>query len=362
MRIVQLNPVKKGCQNPEVSIRCDSSFLLCKGSYNEKYCTLEQIGKGAFGCVKTAFRRSDRKLVVTKFIKRSKVFEENWVSDGILGQKVPLEISLLSSLDHPNIVRFIDVHENEDYLQLVMERHGAGMDLFEFLDRRPKIDEPLASYIFRQVVSAISYLHNERGLLHRDIKDENVIINEEFRVKLIDFGSVAPIPKDGWLYSTFYGTVEYCSPEVLNGNCYQGPELEMWTMGILLYVMIFNENPFYGVEETLQCQIKPPFVVSPPCLQLIKKLLAKNPKDRMDLRTLQDNQWVTQKVSVSKYSFRDVVQCSEEELHPNQYYPEPASKTDDNLISSLISTDSNIVENVEASVNSLSDSLLHILD
>ena len=85
----------------------------------------------------------------------------------------------------------------------------------------------------------------------------------------------------------------------------------MWTMGILLYVMIFNENPFYGVEETLQCQIKPPFVVSPPCLQLIKKLLAKNPKDRMDLRTLQDNQWVTQKVSVSKYSFRDVVQCSE---------------------------------------------------
>ena len=87
------------------------------------------------------------------------MFEENWVSDGILGQKVPLEISLLSSLDHPNIVRFIDVHENEDYLQLVMERHGAGMDLFEFLDRRPKIDEPLASYIFRQVHKKLHILY-----------------------------------------------------------------------------------------------------------------------------------------------------------------------------------------------------------
>ena len=89
--------------------------------------------------------------VVTKFIKRSKVFEENWVTDNVLGKRVPLEISLLSTLDHPNIVRFLDVHENDDYLQLVMERHGAGMDLFEFLDRKPKMDEALASYIFRQV-------------------------------------------------------------------------------------------------------------------------------------------------------------------------------------------------------------------
>ena len=67
------------------------------------------------------------------------------------GMRVPLEISLLSTLEHPNIVQVLDVHENEEYLQLVMQRHGAGMDLFEFLDRRPKMDEPLASYIFRQV-------------------------------------------------------------------------------------------------------------------------------------------------------------------------------------------------------------------
>jgi len=364
---------KKGLvpqQDQNISVRSDSSFLLCKGSYNEQYCTLEQIGKGAFGCVKTAFRRSDRRMVVTKFIKRSKVFEENWVTDTVLGMRVPLEISLLNTLNHPNIVQVLDVHENEEYLQLVMQRHGAGMDLFEFLDRRPKMDEPLASHIFRQVVCAIEYLHKERGLLHRDIKDENVIINEHFHVKLIDFGSVAAIPSDNWLYSTFYGTVEYCSPEVLNGNCYNGRELEMWTLGILLYVMIFNENPFYGVDETLQCQLKPPFEISPLCLELIKALLEKDPQKRMRLEELASHQWVTQSVEIENYSFRDVVHCSDDELHPIQYYPEPPSKSDNKLISSLLSTDSDRVLEIEessiaavkASANSLSDSLLHILD
>ena len=92
---------------------------------------------------------------VTKFIQKSKVYEENWVSDTLLNMRVPLEISLLSTLNHPNIINVLDVHENEEYLQLVMEKHGSGMDLFEFLARRPTLDEPLASYIYRQVLIRI---------------------------------------------------------------------------------------------------------------------------------------------------------------------------------------------------------------
>ncbi len=162
MRIQQLNHVKNVKNDVSIAseTRADSSFAMCQGSYNEKFCTLEQIGTGAFGYVKTAFRRSDRRMVVTKFIKRSKVFEENWVNDSVLNMRVPLEISILSTLDHPNIVRVLDVHENEDFLQLVMERHGAGMDLFEFLERRPKMDEALCSFIFRQVWNHFSFFPN----------------------------------------------------------------------------------------------------------------------------------------------------------------------------------------------------------
>ena len=84
----------------------------------------------------------------------------------------------------------------------------------------------------------------------------------------------------------------------------------MWTLGILLYVMIFNENPFYGVEETLKCQLKPPFATSPVCMELIKKLLEKDPHRRMKLDQLANHEWMTQIIEIANYNFRDVVHCS----------------------------------------------------
>ncbi len=143
---------------------------------------------------------------------------------------------------------------------MVTEKHGCGMDLFEFIDRQPRIDECLSSYIFRQLVSALSYLHS-KNIVHRDIKDENIVINESFHIKLIDFGSAAYM-SNGKKFATFCGTLDYCSPEVLLGNKYNGPELDCWTMGIVLYTLVFSENPFFDADETIECMLKPPFKVS----------------------------------------------------------------------------------------------------
>lgn len=133
----------------------------------------------------------------------------------VLGEdkkEIPMEVYLLSMVKHPNIVTVLDVFENEKFFQMVMQRHGSGMDLFEFIDRRPMMDEQLGCYIFRQIANAIDYLHS-LNILHRDIKDENIIIDQHFQVKLIDFGS-ATFMEEGKLFATFYGTTEYCSPEV----------------------------------------------------------------------------------------------------------------------------------------------------
>ncbi|XP_033105497.1 PAS domain-containing serine/threonine-protein kinase-like [Anneissia japonica] len=274
-----------------------------KGRYDEKYETTTCIGKGAFGFVKMATRKEDREKVVVKFIRKPKILKENWVDDPDYG-RVPLELSLLMKLNHKNIVSVVEFFENDNFFQMIMKKHGSGMDLFEFIDNRPNLDEPLASYIFRQVVAGVSYLHRQ-NIVHRDIKDENIILNEDFQVKIIDFGSAAYLQKK--LFSTFCGTLEYCSPEVLMGNKYRGPELEMWALGVTLYTLVYGENPFYDVEETIQAILNPPYEVSRELSNLIEMLLHPEPKWRIMLDQLEKNEWVCLPIDISQYKWEDVL-------------------------------------------------------
>ena len=231
------------------------------GGYLNEYEDLRTLGRGASGFVQLAKRKKLNKFeVVTKYILKSRIYKENWINDNRYGT-IPLEISILCKLDHPNIIKVLEVFQDNDHVQMVMEKHGLGMDLFEFIDRQRRVvDEGLASYIFRQIVSAVSYLH-ANNIVHRDIKDENIVINENFQIKLIDFGSATYVVH-GKKFATFCGTIDYCSPDVLLGNKYFGPELDCWTCGIALYTLVFSENPFFDAEETIECILKPPFKVS----------------------------------------------------------------------------------------------------
>lgn len=129
------------------------------GDYSKHYTNLKQIGKGAYGYVKMAFRHTDRLLVITKFILKEKLAPQFMVRTDDR-KEVPMEVYLLTTVKHPNIVSVLDVFENDKFYQMVMEKHGSGMDLFEFIDRRPVMDEALCCYIFRQIANAIDYLHS----------------------------------------------------------------------------------------------------------------------------------------------------------------------------------------------------------
>ncbi|KAJ7324938.1 hypothetical protein JRQ81_017958 [Phrynocephalus forsythii] len=275
----------------------------CEGDYEKKYDTLTLVGKGAFGFVWKAKSRKDQKEAVVKFIWKERVLDYCWVEDPELGM-VTQEITILRKLQHPNIIKVLEVFENQQFFQLVMEKHGSGMDLFTFVDHEPQLDEPLASYIFRQLVSAVSYLRC-KNILHRDIKDENIIIAEDFTIKLIDFGSAAYL-EPGKLFYTFCGTIEYCSPEVLSGNPYLGPELEMWSLGVTLYTIIFGENPFCELEETMDAVLRPPYSVSEDLMDLLSGLLQPFPEDRTTLEIVVEDPWVTQHVNLADYSWEEV--------------------------------------------------------
>uniref|UniRef100_A0A8D2CRN6 non-specific serine/threonine protein kinase n=1 Tax=Sciurus vulgaris TaxID=55149 RepID=A0A8D2CRN6_SCIVU len=287
-----------------------AELAACEGAYSHKYSTLSPLGSGAFGFVWTAVDKERNQEVVVKFIKKEKVLEDCWVEDPKLG-KVTLEIAILSRVEHANIIKVLDVFENQGFFQLVMEKHGSGLDLFAFIDRHPALDEPLASYIFRQLVSAVGYLRS-KGIVHRDIKDENIVIAEDFTIKLIDFGSAAYLER-GKLFYTFCGTIEYCAPEVLMGNPYRGPELEMWSLGVTLYTLIFEENPFCEVEETMEAAIHPPRPVSQALTSLVSGLLQPAPEQRTTLEKLVTDPWVTQPVALAAYTWEEVCRLSQPE-------------------------------------------------
>ncbi|UYV61462.1 PASK [Cordylochernes scorpioides] len=264
---------------------------------------------------------------ITKFICKKKVYDDSWVWDPARSQRVPMEVHLLTTLKHPNIVevgqdvtmsfpsvvsprcmwQVLDVFENDHFYQVVMEKHGAGMDLFEFIDRSPHIDEGLASYMFRQVVSALTYLHS-LNILHRDVKDENIILDQAFHVKLIDFGSAA-VMEPGRVFTTFCGTLVYCSPEVLRGQGYRGPELEMWALGVTLYTLVFGENPWQDVEETMAAVLPnpPPSPVSPDLWDLLRSMLHPDPEQRCTLPRCAAHPWTNLPVQAGEYRLQDII-------------------------------------------------------
>uniref|UniRef100_A0A3B5RC86 PAS domain-containing serine/threonine-protein kinase n=1 Tax=Xiphophorus maculatus TaxID=8083 RepID=A0A3B5RC86_XIPMA len=300
----------------------------CDGQFEEEYQPIKSVGKGAFGFVWKAIRRCDGQEVIVKFISKARIMSDCWVDDPMLG-RVSQEIAILTRVQHHNIVKVAEVFENGSYFQMVMEKHGDGLDLFEFIDMQPRLDEPLASYIFRQIVAAVFYLR-AKNIIHRDIKDENIIIDKCFHIRLIDFGSAA-ILSPGKLFYNFCGTLEYCSPEVLQGNAYEGPELEMWSLGVLLYTLLFSENPFCNVGEILDAKLQPPFPLSSELHGVLQGLLHSNPAKRMTLDQLLLQSWISLHISLAEYSWTEVVPASQSFCSPQNQEPSPTAYTGQSL-------------------------------
>jgi serine/threonine protein kinase len=140
-----------------------------------------------------------------------------------------------------------------------MEYHET-MDLFDYIEYNERVDESNVRKIFKQLALAVQHLHNHR-IVHRDIKDENVVLDKELNVQLIDFGSAAYL-KHCKKYENFVGTLDYAAPEILQGQTYSGKPQDVWALGILLFTLIYRENPFYDIDEIMSRELRIPFVLS----------------------------------------------------------------------------------------------------
>ncbi|KAF9120315.1 hypothetical protein BGW39_011512 [Mortierella sp. 14UC] len=169
----------------------------------------------------------------------------------------------------------------------------TSCDLFECIEHHSKFTEIQARVIFKQIVECVHYL-SSRGICHRDIKDENIVIDNDFRVKLIDFGSAVIIPKSqGKLFDRFYGTINYASPEILKGEKYRAESAEIWSLGILLYTILYGEVPFNDPGQAISGPYIPPRVRSSgECLHLLNWMLAKKPEQRATIEDVANHPWI----------------------------------------------------------------------
>lgn len=228
--------------------------------------------------------------MVLKSIKKSKILKHAWVDSQEMGH-IPREIYILDYLhknSHPNIVTTNVAFQDDENIYIDMELHGHGMDLFDFIDLNPKITEEQIKSIFHQICCALQHLHKHK-IVHRDIKDENVIIDDTDQIKLIDFGS-ADFQKDGG-FKTFCGTMDYVAPEVLQGNSYKGPPQDIWALGILLYTLIYKENPFYNMDEIMDKKLRPPYIMSKKSLSLLQKMLNRDVDSRATIDQVLNDEW-----------------------------------------------------------------------
>ncbi|KAJ5774264.1 hypothetical protein N7457_009160 [Penicillium paradoxum] len=264
------------------------------------YVILEEMGQGAYGQVKLArLKKSPGTKMVLKYVTKKRILVDTWTRDRRLGT-VPLEIHVLDflrrdGLKHPNIVEMEGFFEDDINYYIEMTPHGLpGMDLFDYIELKATMDEAECRNIFKQVASAVNHLHTKALVVHRDIKDENVVLDGEGRIKLIDFGSAAYI-KNG-PFDVFVGTIDYAAPEVLQGRSYRGKEQDIWALGILLYTIVYKENPFYNVDEILDHPLRIPFLpFSEDCIDLIRTMLDRDVDNRLTITEVLEHPWMVEK-------------------------------------------------------------------
>ncbi|EFX00123.1 serine/threonine-protein kinase ppk6 [Grosmannia clavigera kw1407] len=260
----------------------------------DDFTIVEEMGQGAYGQVKLARYKSTGKKVIIKYVTKRRILVDTWTRDRRLGT-VPLEIHVLDylrrdGLQHPNIVEMEDFFEDDVNYYIEMVPHGLpGMDLFDYIELRRNMEESECQCIFVQVAQAIHHLHTKAMVVHRDIKDENVVLDGDGHIRLIDFGSAAYI-KSG-PFDVFVGTIDYAAPEVLAGRPYGGKEQDVWALGILLYTIIYKENPFYSIDEIMDRDLRVPYTISDDSIDLIRHMLDRDVAQRYSIVQVLDHPW-----------------------------------------------------------------------
>lgn len=246
------------------------------------------LGTGAYAKVKSAHAIRMNKQVAVKIINRKGAPKE------FLGKFLPREIESLRTVNHENIIRLHEVIVTDNQVYLIVELAENG-DLLDYINARGHLHEAVAQRFFIDFINAMISCHRV-GIVHRDLKCENLLLDRNYHIKVSDFGFATKI--NGQDLETYCGSYAYAAPEVILGTPYDGEKSDIWSMGVILYAMVVGRLPFKDTDvktllSEIGCSLTFPAQVSEECRSLIRFTLTFNQHDRPTLLFIQQQPWVT---------------------------------------------------------------------
>ncbi|PIA47481.1 hypothetical protein AQUCO_01400257v1 [Aquilegia coerulea] len=257
--------------------------------YVSHYKLERTLGIGSFGKVKIAEHIPTGHKVAIKIFERHEIK----IKDG--HEKVRREINIMRMCMHPHIIRLYEVIETQTSIYMVMEYCESG-ELFDHITQKGKLQDDEARLFFQQIISGLDYCHSNM-VVHRDLKPENLLLDsEKCNVKIIDFG-LSNIMRKGHLLKTSCGSPNYAAPELICGNLYAGPEVDVWSCGVILYAFLCGKLPFENENlSILFRKIKAgsytlPSYLSTGARDLISRMIVVDPMKRITIPEIRQHPW-----------------------------------------------------------------------